>query len=152
MLLYSCRVQSAGGKMPPFRNLKFAAPNASNLAVCNLHDPWSVMVAECDARRGAEQSTNARDDGGMVADDLPILYTKRGCPWCDEAVEFLDGHGIGYKLREVSADANALAEMRQKSGQTKAPTLDWRGKILADFGVDELVPLLRKQNVKLEDS
>jgi glutaredoxin 3 len=88
----------------------------------------------------------------MVADDLPILYTKRGCPWCDEAVEFLDGHGIGYKLREVTSDVNALAEMRQKSGQTKAPTLDWHGKILADFGVDELVPFLRKQDVKLEDS
>lgn len=88
----------------------------------------------------------------MVADNLPILYTKRGCPWCQEAVEFLDGHGVSYKLREVSSDPNAMAELRQKSGQTKAPTLDWNGKVLADFGVDELVPFLREQNVKLEDS
>ncbi len=88
----------------------------------------------------------------MVADDLPILYTKRGCPWCHEAVEFLDSHGVSYKLREVTADPAAMKEMEKKSGQTKAPTLDWRGQILADFGVDELVPFLRKQNVKLEDS
>ncbi|MES2695282.1 MAG: hypothetical protein V4773_17535 [Verrucomicrobiota bacterium] len=42
--------------------------------------------------------------------------------------------------------------MQKKSGQTKAPTLDWKGKILADFGTDELVPFLRDRNVKLEDS
>ena len=88
----------------------------------------------------------------MVADDLPILYTKRGCPWCHEAQEFLDRHGISYKEREVTSDAAAMDEMRQKSGQTKAPTLDWHGKVLADFGVDELVPFLRKENVQLEDS
>jgi glutaredoxin 3 len=88
----------------------------------------------------------------MVADDLPILYTKRGCPWCHEAVEFLDSHGVGYKLREVTADTTAMDEMQRKSGQTKAPTLDWHGEVLADFGVDELVPFLREHNVKLEDS
>lgn len=87
-----------------------------------------------------------------MAKELPILYVKSGCPWCHEAVEFLDGHGIGYRLREVTNDATAFAEMQKKSGQTKAPTLDWNGKVLADFGTDELVPFLRDQNVKLEDS
>ena len=84
--------------------------------------------------------------------DLPVLYVKRGCPWCEEAVEFLDGHGVGYRLREVSQDSAAKSEMQNKSGQTKAPTLDWHGKVLADFGTDELVPFLQQQNVKLEDS
>jgi glutaredoxin 3 len=87
-----------------------------------------------------------------MAKELPILYTKRGCPWCEEAVEFLDGHGVGYRLKEVTNDSAAFAEMEKKSGQTRAPTLDWNGKILADFGTDELVPFLREQNVKLEDS
>lgn len=86
-----------------------------------------------------------------MADPLPILYVKPGCPWCDEAVEFLDDHGIGYRQRDVTRDAAARADMRRKSGQTKAPTLDWQGKILADFGLDELVPFLRQQDVKLED-
>ncbi|HWL17048.1 MAG TPA: glutaredoxin family protein [Opitutus sp.] len=88
----------------------------------------------------------------MPADNLPILYVKPGCPWCHEAVEFLSEHGISYRERDVVADREAMREMEQKSGQTKAPTLDWHGKILADFGVDELVPFLRTQNVKLEDS
>lgn len=86
------------------------------------------------------------------AEILPILYVKQGCPWCVEVIEFLDGHGVSYREQEVTSDAAAFAEMKRKSGQTKAPTLDWHGKILADFGVDELVPFLRAQNVKLEDS
>ena len=87
-----------------------------------------------------------------TAQELPILYVKPGCPWCTEAVEFLDGHGVGYRLKDVNTDSAAFAEMQKKSGQTKAPTLDWKGKILADFGTDELVPFLQQQNVKLEDS
>jgi glutaredoxin 3 len=83
---------------------------------------------------------------------LPVLYIKPGCPWCVEAVAFLREHGIGYREQNVVADPAARAEMEKKSGQSKAPTLDWNGKILADFGVDELVPFLQAQGVKLEDS
>jgi glutaredoxin len=84
--------------------------------------------------------------------DLPILYTKTGCPYCHEAIAFLDEKGVGYREVNVTEDAAALTEMKKVSGQTKAPTLDWHGRILADFGVDELIPFLRKQNVKFEDS
>jgi glutaredoxin len=86
------------------------------------------------------------------ARDLPILYIKSGCPWCEEVVDFLGEHGIGYREKNVSQDNAAFEEMRAKSGQAKAPTLDWHGKILADFGVMELKPFLRKQNIKFEDS
>lgn len=85
-------------------------------------------------------------------DELPVLYVKSGCPWCVEAVDFLRDNGIGYREREVTGDSAAYAEMQRVSGQTKAPVLDWHGDVLADFGVDELVPFLRKKNVKLEDS
>ena len=88
----------------------------------------------------------------MQADNLPVLYVKTGCPWCHEVVEFMDSHGVGYREKNVSDDSAAMAEMQRKSGQTRTPTLDWNGKVLADFGVDELVPFLQKQNVKLEDS
>lgn len=88
----------------------------------------------------------------MQADNLPVLYVKTGCPWCHEVIEFMDGHGVSYRQMNVSDDRSAMEEMQRKSGQTRSPTLDWNGKILADFGVDELVPFLRKQNVKLEDS
>ncbi|MBI2511448.1 MAG: glutaredoxin family protein [Opitutae bacterium] len=87
-----------------------------------------------------------------MAERLPILYIKPGCPWCDEAIEFLDAHGIGYQQKDVTRDDAARAELHRKSGQTKAPMLDWHGDILADFGVDELVPFLREREVQLEDS
>ncbi len=83
---------------------------------------------------------------------LPLLYVKSGCPWCEDVVGFLNNNGVGYREKNVTTDAAAFAEMRQLSGQTKAPVLDWHGKILADFGIEELVPFLLKQNVKLEDS
>lgn len=88
----------------------------------------------------------------MKSENLPILYVKTGCPWCDEAVGKLDGYGVGYRLKNVTDDPAEFAEMRRKSNQTKAPTLDWHGRILADFGSDELTEFLRAQNVRLEDS
>lgn len=84
--------------------------------------------------------------------ELPILYVKTGCPWCNEAIAFLSEHGIGYREKNVTKDPGAHAEMLRISGQTKAPVLDWHGKILADFGLDELKPFLQSKNVKFEDS
>ena len=109
--------------------------------------------------------------------ELPILYVKTGCPWCGEVIEFLSTHGIGYREQNVSQNfclgfatngarepgtnpgprargngATALDEMERISGQTKAPVLDWHGKILADFGVEELKPFLQSQDVGFEDS
>ena len=84
--------------------------------------------------------------------ELPLLYIRPSCPWCQEVVAFLDEHGIPYRRVDVGLDAGARTEMERLSGQSKVPTLDWGGKILADFGVDELVPFLQARSVKLEDS
>ena len=88
----------------------------------------------------------------IMADELPILYVKTGCPWCAEVISFLTNNGVGYREKNVSQDQSAADEMQKKSRQTKAPVLDWHGQILADFGVTELKPFLIQQNVKLEDS
>jgi glutaredoxin len=87
-----------------------------------------------------------------MSETLPLLYVKPGCPWCDEVIDFLTNSGISYRELNVIEDSAAAADMKKKSGQVKVPTLDWHGQILADFGVDELRPFLRKQNVKFEDS
>jgi glutaredoxin 3 len=83
---------------------------------------------------------------------LPILYIKTGCPWCTEVVDFLSNNGIGFEEKNVSQDPAAAQDMQKKSGQGKAPVLDWKGRILADFGVTELKPFLQQLNVRLEDS
>lgn len=75
---------------------------------------------------------------------LPVLYIKLGCSWCDDAVDFLERKKIEVETKVVSGDRAMMAEMVEISGQKKAPTLDWHGDVLADFGVDELVPFLKK--------
>ncbi len=79
--------------------------------------------------------------------EKPILYIKRGCPWCDEVVEYLDKKGIEVETKVVSSDREAMQEMVALSGQAKAPTMDWHGQVLADFGVEELIPFLKKQGI-----
>lgn len=80
----------------------------------------------------------------MTSSQLPLLYIKPGCPWCHEVTVYLGDKGIGYHKVNVMEDGTAFTEMQRKSGQSRVPTLDWNGKILADFGVVELVPFLRK--------
>ena len=66
------------------------------------------------------------------------LFIKPGCPWCHEAIDWLDEHGISYEKLDVIRDANARREMLELTDQTKAPSIDVDGHILADFGADEL--------------
>ena len=66
------------------------------------------------------------------------LFVKPGCPWCDEAIEWLTGRGISFQMLDVIRDSKARAEMHELTGQGKAPSIDVDGEILADFGADEL--------------
>lgn len=66
------------------------------------------------------------------------LFIKPGCPWCDEAIEWLDERGFSYETLDVISDSEARLEMRELTGQTKAPCIEVDGHILADFGADEL--------------
>jgi glutaredoxin 3 len=66
------------------------------------------------------------------------LFIKSGCPWCDEAIDWLNARGVRYQVLDVNRDAAARAEMLKLTGQTKAPSIDVDGQVLADFGADEL--------------
>jgi monothiol glutaredoxin len=66
------------------------------------------------------------------------LFIKPGCPWCDEAIEWLDARQIQYETLDVIRNAAARAEMLELTGQTRAPSVEWDGHVLADFGADEL--------------
>ncbi|MGA0898868.1 MAG: glutaredoxin family protein [Luteolibacter sp.] len=77
---------------------------------------------------------------------LPILYIKPGCPWCDDVIAYLKKHEIEVETVIVSGNPEAMQEMIELSGQSKAPTMNWHGEVLADFGVEELVPFLERQS------
>jgi glutaredoxin 3 len=72
------------------------------------------------------------------------LFIKPGCPWCEETVEWLDAHGYEYQTLDVTGNASARAEMRELTGQTRAPSIELDGHVLADFGADELEEWLGK--------
>lgn len=73
------------------------------------------------------------------------LFIKPGCPWCIEARDWLDQHGLTYETLNVTHDAVARQEMLSLTGQSKAPSIDVDGHILADFGADELEIWWKKQ-------
>ncbi len=83
----------------------------------------------------------------MTTDITPLLYVKNGCPWCEEVLAYFTAHQLPYEKVIVSGNPDAMAAMVRLSGQSKAPTMDWDGAVLADFGVDELIPFLKSMGV-----
>lgn len=75
------------------------------------------------------------------------LYVKTWCPWCVMARRELEGRGYQYEELDVERDAEAYREMRRLSGQSLTPTLVADGKVLPDFGPDELDNFLRKHSI-----
>ena len=76
------------------------------------------------------------------------LYVKTWCPWCVRAEEWLRSRG--YRYRQIDVEANRLDydEMIRLSGQTRTPTLvAGDGKLLADFGPDELDGFMQKHSI-----
>ena len=77
----------------------------------------------------------------------PIIYVKTGCPWCDDVLDYFEEKELPYEKVTVSGNREAMQAMVDLSGQSKAPTMDWDGEVLADFGVDELIPFLKKHGI-----
>jgi glutaredoxin len=66
------------------------------------------------------------------------LFVKSFCSWCHKAEHWLDQRGIDYESLNVIEDPKLMKEMIALSGQSLAPVIDVDGKVLADFGPDEL--------------
>ncbi len=80
------------------------------------------------------------------------LFIKPYCGWCHKAIRWLDDHGVDYEKIDVIADEAAFDEMIRLSGQELAPVLDADGRILADFGPEQLSEFmthLEKKSAKL---
>ncbi len=76
-----------------------------------------------------------------------IIYTKTGCPWCIDALALLREKNIPFEEREVLGNKIYFDEMITKSGQSKAPTLDIDGFILADTDKDQIAAYLKEKGV-----
>ena len=59
-------------------------------------------------------------------------------------MRWLDEHDIDYEKIDVIADEAAFDEMVRLSGQELAPVIEVDGKVLADFGPEELAKFWEK--------
>lgn len=76
-----------------------------------------------------------------------IIYTKTGCPWCNDALKFLRDHKISFVEREVLSNPIFFEELRVKSKQTKTPTIDLDGEILADTDKEAIEKFLKQKEL-----
>jgi glutaredoxin 3 len=75
----------------------------------------------------------------------PILYIKTGCPWCRKALSYFQRQGVELDVKDILQDQAAASRMKQISGQTLTPTLEYGDFMVADFGVDEFVAASKKR-------
>jgi glutaredoxin len=68
---------------------------------------------------------------------LPILYTKNGCPWCIDALEYFNKANLKLNVIDVLREPSKINELLACSGQTKTPTLKNGDFVVADFDIDE---------------
>jgi len=73
------------------------------------------------------------------------IYTKYYCGWCKEALRYLDRLGWKYEELEVARNEKNFKELLELSGQEMTPTALIDGKLLVDFGEEELEAFLKKE-------
>ena len=77
------------------------------------------------------------------------LYVKVWCPWCVRAEEWLRSRGYHYRPIDVEANRSDYDEMIRLSGQRLTPTLVTAdGKVLPDFGPDELAKFMQTHGIQ----
>ena len=74
-----------------------------------------------------------------------ILYTKKGCGWCNEVRDFFNEKNVTFEEREVRSNESYFNELIEKSGQDRTPTLDINGVILADTDVEAVESYLQSK-------
>ncbi len=76
------------------------------------------------------------------------LYVKPWCPWCIEAVSWLEAKGYRFTQVDVLSDSEAYERMRRISKQSLTPTLETvDGRVLPDFDVAQLKSFMLKNNL-----
>lgn len=76
------------------------------------------------------------------------LYIKPWCPWCVDAVKWMEDRGYAFEKIDVLSDAAAYQHMHKISGQWLTPTLETAdGLVLPDFDVRQLEKFLNQHHI-----
>ena len=68
---------------------------------------------------------------------LPILFIKRGCPWCVDAIGYFKKINLKFDVVDVSQYPERMKELIACSGQNKTPTMKFNSFVVADFDIGE---------------
>ena len=83
--------------------------------------------------------------------NIPILYIKPGCPWCNEALAFFGQHGVEVDVKDVLSNRGAMQRMVEISSQSLTPTFEYNDFVVADFSTDEFISELEQRpDIKTE--
>jgi glutaredoxin len=77
-----------------------------------------------------------------------IFYSKTGCPWGDEVRDLLNDKGVAFEERDMIKNPAFRQECEEKTGQSKCPTLDIDGHILADSDAKQVEEYLASLELK----
>ena len=67
----------------------------------------------------------------------PKLFVKQGCPWWIEALEYFKTKAVDFEIIDVRTEPTRMPELIEASGQSKTPTLQNGGFVVADFDIEE---------------
>lgn len=71
------------------------------------------------------------------------IWSSPTCPWCQKTKEFFKKYKIEFREINVAADAKAIKEMIEKSGQQGIPVVEVDGKIIVGYDEPELKKALK---------
>jgi glutaredoxin len=82
--------------------------------------------------------------------DVAVVYSKPGCPYCREAIRFLNASGMRTEIRDVTQDRRAYEEMlaiyqrRLPGEKVIVPLIAVGGQFVSGFDSDDLTEVLHQ--------
>ena len=70
------------------------------------------------------------------------VYSTPSCPRCKKLKDYLNSKNIKFNDIDVSADADKIREMIDKSGQMGTPVIDIDGEIIVGFDKEKIDNIL----------
>ncbi len=62
-----------------------------------------------------------------------LLYKKNPCPYCDRAVNFLEGRGIAYDVVDLTNNLDELDRIKNETGWRTVPIIMIDGKLIGGY-------------------
>lgn len=76
-----------------------------------------------------------------------VIYTKTGCPWRKNVIDFLHRYDLAYDEKNMTEHPEFKEECEKLTGQSKCPTINIDGHWIPDGDADQLEKYLKEISV-----